>query len=237
MPSPLPIDLQQRGSLYVLAQIVHDSESTDDWVGLGTAYAHTVETNQRIDAEMEAVRQMNRQGNLTARERSDKLLELSQDAPLKYEGEYIGPHAGVGRRAVAIAEFKFPNGETAFYASANDANLSPDQVNLLRNAGIPEENILRGSAVKEFKNQHGEQIIIRYLKENYGADADKKITRWGISWKRNLAPEACETCQALGVDQSLVETEEEALLYLGLHGLTSEDIWPELSEDILQRPQ
>ena len=103
--------------------------------------------------------------------------------------------------AVAIAEVVLPNGKRTFFAAGNMGTLSKAQRDLLKEAGVPEANILAGSANKRLLDlanpigseahklaNHAERIIERGLPEG------SRVLRWGISKGEHKLPEACASC-------------------------------------------
>jgi hypothetical protein len=145
-------------------------------------------------------------------------MTANEAGALSYEDERLGPQMNVSRRAVSIAEVLLPDGSITFYASSNNATLSLLQRAMLGLAGIPTENILYGAEYRFNRSQlppgqeplgnenHAEQVILRNL------PAGAQVVRWGISWRQDMVGLACETCAgAGGVNQNLVETEEQVL--------------------------
>jgi RHS repeat-associated protein len=83
---------------------------------------------------------------------------------------------------VAIAEVRQAGQKApSYFASGSSGRLSEAQKALLKQFGIPEENIVRGSA-------HAEINILNALPE--GA----KAVRWGIAWAGGNKPIPCDAC-------------------------------------------
>lgn len=67
------------------------------------------------------------------------------------------PGARFDMSTVALAQVDLPGRPSEFFASGSRGELSPDQIALLRELGVPETNILLGEA------GHAEQNIINAM--------------------------------------------------------------------------
>jgi hypothetical protein len=83
---------------------------------------------------------------------------------------------------VALAQVDVPNGPPEFFASASGGILSQAQIELLKELGVPEANILLAPLQVEMN------ILNALLPE--GAT----VSRWGIAWGPNNTPNPCSRC-------------------------------------------
>jgi RHS repeat-associated protein len=84
---------------------------------------------------------------------------------------------------VALAEVESPGGYLDYYASASGGILSPEQVALLQELGVPQENILTTQSL------HAEMNIVSSM-----LPEGSTITRWGIAWGSRDNPNPCSKC-------------------------------------------
>jgi hypothetical protein len=84
----------------------------------------------------------------------------------------------------AGAGVQLPDGSIEYYASASGGRLSSEQIDLLKEFGIPEQNILTAA-----KGHPEENIFNAMLPEG------TQFTRWGIASGSQNSPEPCaEKC-------------------------------------------
>jgi hypothetical protein len=84
---------------------------------------------------------------------------------------------------VALAQVDMPDETSEFFASASRGELSPDQIGLLKDLGVPETNILLGAT------GHAEANIINAM-----LPEGSTISRWGIAWGSTNNPNPCPAC-------------------------------------------
>jgi hypothetical protein len=82
---------------------------------------------------------------------------------------------------VALAEVDVPGKGVQIFAAGSSGRLSSAQIKLLKELGVPEENIVRGRG-------HAELNILRALPQ--GAT----VRRWGIAWGAKNKPIPCKGC-------------------------------------------
>lgn len=84
---------------------------------------------------------------------------------------------------MALAQVDVPGEAPAYYASASGGILSSAQVDLLKELGVPEINILMGLPL------HAEANIYNAM-----FPEGTTISRWGIAWASNNNPNPCTKC-------------------------------------------
>ncbi|HOY16497.1 MAG TPA: DUF4157 domain-containing protein [Haliscomenobacter sp.] len=106
----------------------------------------------------------------------------------------------IEQSTVSIVKVKLADGTMTFYASGNNAYLTPNQRVLLKLAGVPEKNILSGEEfrVNDKLENHAEKVILRNL------PAGAVDLEWGISWAGGQKAASCSHCATV-VDQTKIQ--------------------------------